>query len=150
MKVCYGIVLYLYKFKNINSWSTYWEYWVKKSLVLELFLNVVETTKTTFKISRDLTDKELNEILKKTFDLDYCKSVLSKTDKIWKYAFWTWLWCLYAIISNDTEVINLEFKELQKWINNNQEKWITFNTWIFDFYKDTCDEDPELIDPSDN
>lgn len=148
---------YSQKIKLINdllnyykkSWPVYWEYWVKKWLVLELFLKAIELTKVTFKITRDLTDKELEEILKKTFDLEYCKSVISKTDKIWRHAFETWLWCLYAIVSNDAEVIDLEYEELQKRIYNKQKNWLTFNTWIFDYYKDT-DEDPELIEPSDN
>ena len=109
----------------------FWLYWEKKALVYKLFIKCIEWIKQDFNITRDLTDKEMLDILRAIFTEEYINKIVVKENPIQEAAIKTWIWSIAWIITNDNGMIEFEQSELEK-----RKWWMTFNTWIFDFYKD--------------
>ena len=130
-----------------NAESVYWEYWIKKALVFDMFIERIDLVKENAKVKKDFTDKELLILVKRIFTKEYLDDIFSKCNKITKAAIETGIGAIAWIICNSQCIFEEENKVIQEFYQN--KKGLTFNTWIFDFYKNKCD-DPELIEPNDN
>lgn len=89
-----------------------WEYYYKKFLVIELFFKWVEKVFDSLEEKRDLTNKEMEDILFTIFSPAYIEELNSNWTEEGKLALETWIGCIYWILQWEREVYYEELKEL--------------------------------------
>ena len=90
--------------------SMWWERNVKKALAIDLFLKTVQLVYE--KEQRDLTNKELEDILFTTYSPDYVDSIIDKDNPEQELGIKTWIGCIYWILEWDEVVFEEECKTL--------------------------------------
>lgn len=109
-ELTYAEKLYLFA-KLCEHYNNEWgEKNVKKALVIDLFLKAVQLIYE--KEQRELSDKELVDILMATYSPDYLESIIDKDNPEQELWIKTWIGCIYWILEWDEEVFAVEMKEL--------------------------------------
>lgn len=83
---------------------------IKKALTIDLFLKAVQIVYEWEQ--RELTNKELVDILFATYSPDYIEQIIDKNNPEQELGIKTWIGCLYWILENDSAVFDVECAEL--------------------------------------